>query len=268
MQLNKTLVTALAMGTALTGTAFAQGGMPGAGIPKPGAGRPRVPLVGGLPRPGMPMGAGHLPFASGAVTAVDAAAGTVTLTPMFIGAAPQTVRVTVTTQITAQKEAQVSDLKVGDTVQVRGVPTGITATQITAGEGSDPFMGGPFGGGMIRPGGANAAGMASAQASGQIASLNPLTITISEGVSVVLKIAPSVRVVKTVTETVGDLKVGDRLMANGQSGDDNVLTATRIHVNADYGMGGGRMPPGATRPLPMPQIQPMLPMPPMPQMPK
>ena len=257
MQLNKTLATALVVGTALAGAAFAQGGMPGVGVPTPGAGGPMVPPAGGMPRPGMPMGAGHLPFASGAVTAVDSAAGTVTLTPMFIGAAPQTVRVTGATQITAQKEAQVSDLKVGDVVQVRGVPTGITATQITAGEGSDPFMGGPFGGGMTRPGGANTAGMASAQASGRIASLNPLTITISEGVSVVLKTSANVRVVTTVTETVGDLKVGDRLMANGQSGGDNVLTATRIRVNADYGMGGGRMPPGANQPLPMPQMQQM-----------
>lgn len=248
---SKTLAAALAAGTALAGAALAQGGMPGVG-------GPMVPTAG-MPRPGMPMGGGHLPFASGTVTAVDVPSGLVTVMPTFGGAAGQTVRVTGTTQITAQVEVKVSDLKVGDAVQVRGVPTGMTATQITVGEGSDPFMAAPFGGGTGRPGGTGAAGMAYAQASGRIASLSPLTITISDTVSVILRPTPDVRVLKTESETVGDLKVGDRIMANGQSGDDNVLTATRIRVNSDSGMGGRRVPPGANRPLPMPQ---------MPQMPR
>ena len=258
---SKTLVTSLAAVTALGTAALAQmAPMPaqGGGATAPANG-PLVPLApnaggafpGGMPKPGLPRGGGHLPFAAGTVSAVDPASGTVTLTPMFGGGAGQTVKVTGTTQISAQVEAKVSDLKVGDSVQVRGVPTGMTASQITAGDGSDPFGGGMFGAGAAKPGGAGAAGTAYAQATGRIASLNPLTVTISEGVSVVLKTAPDVRVVKTVTETVGDLKVGDRIMANGQSGDDNVLTATRIRVNAENGL-GGRLPPRNAMPMPMP----------------
>ena len=214
------------------------GGMPGAGTPMGGAG-------------GSPFTMGRLPFANGTVTAVDAAAGTVTLAPMFGGGSPQTVRVTGASQITATREGTVGDLKVGDTVQVRGVPTGIAATSITAGAADgglgmvpvaglngamNGMMNGGAGAGRARLGGPSAA---FAQASGRITALSPLTVSIAEGVSVTLRIGPGVKVSRNVSEKIGDLKVGDRVMANGSAGDDGVLAASRLRVNADSGMGPG-----------------------------
>ncbi len=254
---SKTLAAALLAGTALTTAAWAQFGggpmVPPAGkpgLPMPTGGGPNgMPMGGGPNMPGgNPFGAGRLPFANGTVTAVDAAAGTVTLMPMFGGGTPQTVKVTDETKITATRGGTVGDLKVGDTIQVRGVPTGITAAQITAGDSADPMGGGMgfmparplrgagFGNGRPNPGGPQAA---FAQASGTITSLSPLTVSVSEGVQVTLRVGPQAKISRNVSEKIGDLKAGDRVMANGKAGDDGVLAASRIRVNADYGMGYG-----------------------------
>ena len=238
----------LLAGVALTTAAWAQfgGGVqigmppPVGGPPPPGSGMP----MGGGPPPGRPGGnpfGGRMPFTAGKIRTVNAAAGTVTLTPMFGGAAAQTVQTTGTTQITAQTDVKVGELKVGDTVQVHGVPTGILATQITAGDSFDAPMGSPLGGprpggmaGGPRPGGPSAD---FAQASGKITALTPLTISLSDSVQVTLKVTATTIIHKNVTEKIGDLKVGDRIMANGLSGDDGVFHATRLRVNGDYGLG-------------------------------
>lgn len=240
-------ITVLA-GTVLGGAAWAQfgGGGPspfGAGTPNPNS---TNPFGGGMPNASgpNPFGRGRLPFAVGTVSAVNAATGTVTLTPTFGGGAGQTVKVSDSTRITGMVDSSVADLKVGDTVQVRGVPTGITAAQITAGDGADAPggasspMADPFGGG--RPsemGSGRGPRDATAQATGKITSLSPLTVALPGGVSVTLKAAPDVQVSRSRTEKIGDIKVGDHLTAGGQSGDDGVLTATRIRVNTDPGLG-------------------------------
>ncbi len=79
--------------------------------------------------------------------------------------------------------------------------------------------------------------MASAQATGAITSLSPLTVSVSEGVQVTLRVGPGVKVSRNVSEKIGDLKAGDRVMASGKAGDDGVLAASRLRVNADYGTG-------------------------------
>lgn len=236
---HKMLATAVLAGLALTTAAWAQfeGGPLVPPANNPFGGKPNTPSPGANP-----FGRGRMPFATGTVSAVDAAAGTVTLTPMFGANAGQTVKVTGTAQITALTEAKVGDLKVGDKVQVRGVPTGIAASQITAGESGDTPMGGmtmPFGGMPFGAGSSAMAGpqAASAQATGKITGLTPLTISVSDSVQVTLKAAPDVKVSRYVSEKIGDLKVGDHILASGQTGDDGVFTASRIRVNADYGIG-------------------------------
>lgn len=246
---SKTLLAALLAGTAL---ATAAGAQFGGGPMVPPAGPAGMPMpMGGGPNMagGNPFGMGRMPFANGTVTAVDAATGTITLAPMFGGGTPQTVRVTDATQITAMREGTVGGLKVGDTVQVRGVPTGITASQITAGDGADPPVGGflptgpRFGGkpGGPRPG-MGGPQAASAQATGKITGLAPLTVSVSDGVQVTLRVTPDAKISRNVTEKVGDLKVGDRVMASGKPGEDGVLAANRIRVNADFGMALGMGP--------------------------
>ena len=254
---NKSLMAALIAGTTLATSAWAQfGGQPfpgGPGAMPPGAtfpggqfgGRPNPP---GGPFGGPGTGRSMMPFAFGSISAVNVAAGTLTLSPVPGGDTGQTIKVTGKTQISAQKEVKLFDLKVGDSVQVEGTPTGITASQISVGEDTGGFPGSGFGsgspfgtggpnGGM---GGSSAAGSGFAQARGKITSVSPLTISLSDTVSVILKAAPELKIIKTVTETLSDLKVGDRVMAGGQSDASGVLTADSLRVNMGSFVGPSR----------------------------
>lgn len=250
------LFTALLAGAVLTaGTAWAQfgGGMP----PAPGGPRndgPGGPFGGGMPNPpgagGNPFSSAKMPFALGTIRSVDAAAGSFVVASQF-GGDSRTVKVTAATEITARVESKVSDLKVGEIVQVRGVPTGITASQISAGDtpAPGPVMGGGIvGGGMMgegpsgmgRANSAGGPGAAYAQASGKITALSPLTLALPGDVQVILKAAPEVKVSRMVTEKIGDLKAGDTVMVSGQPADDGSLAATRVRVN-DAAPGGAGM---------------------------
>lgn len=180
----------------------------------------------------------------GSVTAVDSGAGTITLASQF-GGGSQTIQTQGTTQITTQTTALVSDLKVGDKVQVQGVPTGLTASALAI--GTSPFPAGGFGGPGGGRGGAGAAGttgaatapQAFAMASGTVASLSPLTITLSPSATLTLKMDPSAKVTRYSTLALSAVKVGDRVMAMGTTGDDGTLTATTVTDNVDMGTMGG-----------------------------
>ncbi|MDQ2799378.1 MAG: hypothetical protein M3Y13_07020, partial [Armatimonadota bacterium] len=126
--LTRLVIPALA-GLALTSTAFAQA--PGGGGFGGGGGR----------------GGGRAPFALGPISAIDAAAGTITITPQFGGQGPQILKIGPDTQLVTQSDATVADLKVGDQVQITGMPTGITATQIMTGQGPAFMQRGGRGGG-------------------------------------------------------------------------------------------------------------------------
>lgn len=216
--------------------------MPMGGQTLPSNGQIDNGQMGGTPqgrRTGSPFGA-RIPFAAGTVSAVDATGGTVTLTPMFGGAKTQTMQISATTEITAQADVKISDLKVGDTVQVRGIPTGITATQITDGDSPDAPIGTMIG--ASRPGmiGGRQPGMGGpsanfASASGKITVLSPLTISLSDSVQVTLKVTAATTIRKNLVEKIGDLKPGDRILATGQTSEDGVFHATRLRVNGDYG---------------------------------
>lgn len=222
-------------------------GGPGGGFGGPGGGGP-----GGGGRGGF---GGRMPFALGAITSVDTGAGTVTITSQF-GGNPQVIKVGADAQVVSQMDTTVADLKVGDQVQVQGVPTGITASQLTVGTppaglpGAGGFGGGRFGGprpGGGAPGGGNAGGAASAQgfasATGTIKSLptaaDPhLLITLGPDAQLFLKMAPGAKITKYTTMKLTDLKVGDRVVASGQTGDDGTLTATSVGVNMPMMQGG------------------------------
>jgi len=189
----------------------------------------------------------RMPFAFGTVTAVDAAAGTITVSSPF-GGASQTIQTQGTTQIVSQGAATVSDLKVGDQVQIQGIPTGITASSVTAGQSPLPTMGGGRGfGGPGGPGGAPGnAGTAApvkaqAYATGTVTSTKPLTISLGQGLSVTLTLAATAKVTKYSPLPLSSVKVGDRIVSSGQTNDDGTFAATSVGVNVDMGaMGMGQ----------------------------
>src|SRR5207302_10630353 len=55
---------------------------------------------------------------------------------------------------------------------------------------------------------------------------------------VILKMASNAKVTKISAVTLNSLKVGDRIMASGQAGENGTFTATTIGVNMEMGGGG------------------------------
>jgi hypothetical protein len=78
-----------------------------------------------------------------------------------------------------------------------------------------------------------------ASASGQVTSVNPLTIALGGGVSLTVEVAPGARVTRIATVGFDTLKVGDRIMAAGQAGADGTFNATGLGVNLEMGGGFG-----------------------------
>jgi mono/diheme cytochrome c family protein len=232
----------------------------GSGRDLPGQRSPGSSLRG----PGGPGGiGGQTPIMMGVITEADAGNGTISFTSQF-GGGDQSIKVNANTKYSTQTTAAVEDLKVNDRVQVQGVPTGITANSILTGDLPDVPGGGPNArAGSGTPGGSNAANVsgqgqnppqqrvqASATATGAVTSLSPLTISIGNDITVVVKLAANARVNKVTPTSFTKLKAGDRLIATGQTGSDGTFTATTVGVNLEIaGMAPGAFGPAvASRP--------------------
>jgi len=243
--------------------AYAQdaGQPPAQGQPgQPGGGRGRQRGAGGG---GFGNFQQQMPFAMGTVSGGDPATGTIIITSQF-GNGNQTIHVANDTKIVVQVQVDISKLKVGDTVQVQGVPKEISVNTISAGEVPDFLPGGQRGGRAGGPGGqpgapgnpgaaaggqgAGANGQpqrpqappAVASASGKITKLEPLTISLSDDVSIVLKMAPNAKITKLMPGTINNVKLGDNITASGAAAADGSFNATGVGINVQMGGRGGR----------------------------
>ena len=70
---------------------------------------------------------------------------------------------------------------------------------------------------------------------GRVTSLNPLTIASEGGDTVTVTLPADARVMKLVSLTFNDLKIGDRIMAMGQTDSNGVFVAARLGVNMAMG---------------------------------
>jgi hypothetical protein len=192
-------------------------------------------------------------FVIATVKAADSAAGTITVTTT--SGETGTVHVGTRAQITTQQTIKIADLKVGDVVSVQGVPTGLTASRLTAGQAPTglPVMGGgpgdgPFGGrGDRRPGGDGQTGTGGsgsstmrASASGTVKALpsqaDPhLTVALSQDAVLSVKVADGAEITRYTSLTLDGVKVGDRVTLALQMGGDGTLTASAIGVNLSAG---------------------------------
>ena len=73
--------------------------------------------------------------------------------------------------------------------------------------------------------------------SGKVTGTSPLTITLDDGLSLTVKLSPAAKVTQITTESLSDIKSGDRIVASGRPGDDGNLSVGRIAVNIDAPMG-------------------------------
>lgn len=253
-----TLTGLVLSGTVVFSIAHAQDPTPGQ-QPQGGQGGGRRGGFGGG-GPGGPGGGFNSRITTGKITAGDAAANAITITSQ-VGAV-QVIKLTADTAIVTQETISIKDLKVGDEVQVQGVPTGISATTITAGA-PPSFL--PIGRGRPLPGAVRvngAPGAAGAQqvdangnpvpaaptgnamANGKVVSTSPLTISVGENMDVVLKLGHDAKITRFSKLPFSNLKVGDNIMATGALGQDGTFAATGIGVNITLGVSGGFGPGG------------------------
>jgi hypothetical protein len=189
---------------------------------------------------------GRAPFVAGTITGDNLDTGVLTIHSQF-EAGNQTVNVTQNTQFATQTTVTVTDLKINDQIQIQGVPTGITASSITAGQ-MPPLLSGGIGGGMgggfigntRNTGGQPNRGVQEIQqgqsqnfatANGSVVATSPLTLSIGNHMTLVVKLATDAKVTKISSSTLADLKVGDKIVASGQTDANGTFTATGVGVN-------------------------------------
>jgi len=238
---------------------------------------PPPPMQGG-PGGGFgrgPGGGGRGGFAFGTVSAVNAAASTITVTPRG-GGSEQIIQVSPSASLITQTPTTLADLRVGEQVRVSGIPTTITASQIVVGTlpgmaggaggnaqgGRFGRPGGGFGGQFGGPGGGPGApgggfrnarggqgggagngggpGGSTMSITASVISLNPLTLIAPDNTSITLKMASTTKISRLSTIVLGGVKVGDQIVATGQTGTDGVFTATMVADNLDMGSMMGR----------------------------
>lgn len=187
---------------------------------------------------------------TGAVTAVDTAAMTITVAGAN-GAPNQTIKLATDTPIAVEGAGTIADVRVGDTVSVSDAAGQVTITDGTlpaafgfygrvltgGGGGGRGGFGGGFGGG----GAANAP--AFSVTNGRVTAISPLTISAGAAVSVTMSATTGVKVNRITTGQLSGVKVGDQVMAFGQAGADGTIAATAVALNfpqAQGGFGGGR----------------------------
>lgn len=185
----------------------------------------------------------------GTVASVDTTANTITLNGR--NGQTETVNIGPNAQIVTETTVTLADLKVGDQISVQGVPTGITASNVTVGTPPQglPGAGGPGfgrpGGGPGGPGGA-ADNQGFAMASGTIKSLptatDPhLSLALGQDAVLFIKVSDTAKLNKYNTVALTDIKSGDRVIATGTRDANGNLTATSVGVNLPMGnFGGGR----------------------------
>lgn len=151
------------------------------------------------------------------------------------------------TRIVTEKSLPVSDAKIGDRIEVRGVPTSISAESLIAATSDSQAhanqVAGPPGGAGPRPLSPAGRGMDFAIASGRIVSKSPLTIRLADGDSLVVKVKTGTRLHKLASVSLSSVKAGDRVVAFGTPTDDGALDASQVAVNVNIGVPGGGGPP-------------------------
>lgn len=198
-------------------------------------------------------------FAFGTITQIDRASSAIQVQMPF---GQQTRWVIVPAEATIEKDGQIAltDLQVGDSITINGVPTGITARQIRKGEGLEGLLGGMFGGGRVpgvgpgqppgpgaQPGGGQPPGpqllqiRATANATGKITSTDPLTVAVTDEISVVITPTENTQLRAILSATRNDVAVGKQVIAVGQADENGNVVARRVILDAELPqLGGGR----------------------------
>lgn len=176
---------------------------------------------------------------TGTITAIDATAGTITITPA--GGTATTIALTTATVLVGHEAISGSSIALGDTLEVSGIPLSLQVSGVTddhVNTASSPGTTTTTAAAAGTPATAAAAGTtmpASAvpgtlRVRGTVSSLNPPTITINNSFSLALSVSSGTAYSESVSITASQLAVGDTVVA--QVSGRSTLTATKLDVTA------------------------------------
>ncbi len=215
------------------------------------------PPPGGGGRQGQGGGMRGGGMVSGTVAAVDVENGAIAITTQQGDQVSVTVGANV--QISRRTAAALGDVQLGQVVSLTGVPTAMTVARLVIGD-APPRMGGPGGPGAprapaegggignIQPGAGGAAPGAPAggapvrpvavQVYGKVTLLDPLTVTLDNGVAVLLTLPDDAQFAEITPVTLADIKEGELVYAQGQRNQDGSYNAFMVRLGEAAPRGG------------------------------
>lgn len=188
----------------------------------------------------------------GNVVKTDPTRNEVTVTGRSRNDPPQTVVFTDKTTLVKQVKGSAADLKVGDTIEVTGIPLQIDARTIRVGEithkpevvrkNPRPAAAAP------PPDRPSRLPLTRPRMLGRILRVSPLTVQLAEGINADIKVGGETNIVRVTTVPFSSIKPGDPLFALGSRDQNGNLVAHRVQVGLEGFPGAGLR--SAARPRP------------------
>lgn len=198
-----------------------------------------------IPPPGAPGGSVY----AGSVVEVNSTEGTLVLTGRTRSEQPQRIQVLPAADIVRQLRGTAADLKVGEIIEVVGVPLEIDARNIRVGEvrpsgaiHRDPTPARP---GAPRP--ERKLPVVQPQLLGKVVRLNPLTVEFGGGVTATVRVGDNTAITRIMAIPLNSLKPGEPVLAMGSRDASGTLVARRIQVGFE-GFPGAKRKTAAAKP--------------------
>jgi hypothetical protein len=180
------------------------------------------------PPPSAPSGTVY----TGSVVEVNSTQSTLVVSGRTANERPQVIQVSPEADVVRHVRGTAADLKVGELIEVVGVPLEIDARNIRVGEvrpsaavHRDPSPAKP---GASRP--ASSLPVVQPQLLGKVVRVSPLAIELGGGVTASVKVGSDTTITRIVRIPLNDLKPGEPVMAMGSRNTAGVLVARRIQA--------------------------------------
>ncbi|MGV3723801.1 MAG: DUF5666 domain-containing protein [Actinomycetota bacterium] len=192
--------------------------------------------------------------AAGSVVKVDAARGTLLISGRTAREQPQLVEILPAAMIVKQFRASAAELKVGETIEVVGVPLQIDARTIRIGEvapvpDDHPARTPPKSGAPTPP---RQSPVVQPQLLAKVVRVNPLTIDLGGGVKAEVKVGGGTRFTRVARVPLNGVKPGDPVMVMGSRNATGALVAHRVQIGFEGFPGSSRK---AAAPRPKPSVK-------------
>lgn len=185
----------------------------------------------------------------GSVLKTDPSRNEVTISGRSRNDRPQKVVLSEKTTLVKQVNGNAADLKVGDTIEITGIPLQIDARTIRVGEPArQPEVRADRPRATPAPERPSRLPAARPRVLGRILRVSPLTVQLSEGINADIKVGGETQIVRITTVPFSSIKVGEPLFAVGSRDQNGNLLARRVQVGLEGFPGAGLR--SAARPRP------------------